>query len=134
MALQGYLLQAEVDTEVVCAYAASQQQVPAVAAAPGWYKIGAFYLPKDLKCRLDVIAFVSAVGLTGTARLYDPTAGTDAPVSGSDISFTNLTDARSLSGSFSLVGNRTYLIQVQGVGAAGPTKFVVLNTASLVGP
>lgn len=131
MGLQGYALQAEADTEIVSAYAASMQNVPAVTVAPGWFKIGAFYLPKDLACRLDVIGHVSSAGLAGTARLYDPVAG--APVSGSDVPFSALTDSRFLSSQLQLTGNQLYLILVQCVGATGVTKFAVVNTASLVG-
>jgi hypothetical protein len=131
MSLQGYALQTEADTEIVSAYAASLQNVPAVTVAPGWFKVGAFYLPKALACRLDVIAFVSSAGLVGTARLYDPVA--NAPVAGSDVTFSGLTDARALSSQVQLAGDQIYLILCQCVGATGVTKFAVVNTASLVG-
>jgi hypothetical protein len=134
MGQQGYALTEKVDTEIVSAYAASQQNVPGVNAAPGWFKIGSFYLPKNLKrTRLEMIGHVSFAGLVATARLYDPTTGVDAPVSGSDAVLSSLSDARVLSGSFELVGNRSYLIMAQCVGSSGPSKFAVVNTASLVG-
>jgi hypothetical protein len=132
--LQGYALNAESATEIVCAYAASRQSVPAVLAAPGWFVVGSFYLPKTVKARLDVIAGLSALGLTGTARLYDPATGVDAPVSGSDVSITNLDSARALGGVVTLTGNKVYLIQVQVVGATGGDKFGTVYTAALAAP
>lgn len=134
MGQQGYSLTEKVDTEIVSAYAAALQKVPAVESAPGWFKTGSFYLPKTLnRTRLEVIALLSAAGLTGTARLYDPTPGVELPVSGSDVLFTSLTGDRVLSGSFSLTGNRIYFVQAQAVGATGPDKFAIVDTASLTG-
>jgi len=134
MSQQGYMLTEEVDTEIVSAYAAALQKVPAVAAAPGWFKVGAFYLPKRLaKTCLEVIANVSAAGLAGTARLYDPTLGVEAPVSGSDVAFSATDVGRFLSGSFTLEGARTYWILAQVVGATGSDKFGIVDTASLTG-
>lgn len=132
MGQQGYALTTEVDTEIVSAYAAALQKIPAVVSGPGWFKAGSFYLPKSIRCRLEALGSVSAGGLVATARLYDPT-GTDAPVSGSDVSFSGLSTDRYLSGGFDLTGNRTYFVLVQVVGATGSDKFGVLDTASLVG-
>lgn len=135
MGQQGYALTEKVETEIVSAYAAGAGEVPAVAAAPGWFVRGSFYLPKSLaKTQLEAIGCVSATGLVGTVRLYDPTTGVDAPVSGSDVSLTGTSLARALSGTFELTGNRTYLVLVQFVGAVGDDKFGTLGTASLVGP
>jgi hypothetical protein len=132
MSLKGYAIQEQADTEIISAYAAAMQQVPAVAAAPGWFKVGSFYLPKSLeRCRLEVIASVSDDDLTGTVRLYDSTV--EAPVSGSDVSITSLSVETARSGGFSLVGDRTYFIQMQVVGASGDDQFGVLDTASLTG-
>ncbi len=131
----GYALTTEFETEIVSAYAASMQEVPGVAAAPGWFVVGSFYLPKTLdKVRLEVIALVSAVGLTGTARLYDPTLGVDAPVVGSEAIFTGQDLARFFSGIVALTGNRTYWMQAQVVGAAGVDKWGTVATANLLGP
>jgi hypothetical protein len=132
--LQGYSLNAESATEIVCAYAASLSQVPAVLAAPGWFVVGSFYLPKTVKARLDVIAALSAAGLTGTARLYDPTPGVDAPVSGSDVSFTAQDSTRVLGGVVTLTGNKVYLIQAQVTGATGGDKYGTIYTAALAAP
>jgi hypothetical protein len=134
MSLKGYATQEQADTEIISAYAAAMQQVPAVAAAPGWFKVGSFYLPKSLeRCRLEVIASVSDEDLTGTVRLYDSTSTVEAPVSGSDVSITSLAVETARSGGFSLVGDRTYFIQMQVVGASGDDQFGVLDTASLTG-
>lgn len=131
--LGAYATQQETDTEIVSAYAAGAQNVPAVAVAPGWFQIGAFFLPKALRCRLEFIGAVSSSGLVGTARLYDPSSGVDAPVAGSDVTFTSTNTQRNLSSAFDLLGNRTYWILVQGVGAAGADKFVAVGTAALAG-
>jgi hypothetical protein len=133
MSLQGYALTAEISTEVVSAYAASLQSVPAVVSAPGWFVVGSFFLPLSVQARLEAIAAVSAPGLTGTLRLYDPSPGVDAPVSGSDVQFTTEDHARVLGGAVTLQGNRTYRLQMQVVGATGFDKFGSLHTASLVG-
>ena len=133
MGLNGYALQTEINTEIVSAYAASQQDIPAVLAAPGWYTFAEFYLGKTVKCRLELIASVSHVSLAGTARLYDPTLGIDAPVSGTDTPFASLTSDRFLSGIVTLTGLRRYLIQAQCVGAVGLDKFATVQTASLGG-
>jgi hypothetical protein len=135
MGQQGYALTTKVDTEIVSAYAAAMQKVPAVASGVGWFKVGSFFVPKTLsQTRLEIIASVSAAGLTGTARLYDPTVGVDAPVSGSDVSFTGTDTARVLSGIIAVTGARTYFVLVQVVGATGADKFGMFDTATLVGP
>jgi hypothetical protein len=129
--LQGYALNAETATEIVCAYAATRQTVPAVLAAPGWFLVGSFYLPLTVKGRLEVIAGLSAAGLTGTARLYDPAPGVDAPVAGSDVSFTAQDLTRVLGGVVQLTGAKVYWILAQVVGAAGADKFGIVSTSSL---
>ncbi len=131
MSLRGYALQEEFDTEIVSAYAASQADVPGVVSAPGWYTIAEFFLGKTVKTRLEVIGFVSAGGLVATCRLYDPTAGTDAPVSGSDVSFSALVSDRYQSGAIELAGNRRYMIQCQCVGAVGIDKFATVQNGCL---
>lgn len=133
MSLGGYATQPEADTEIVSAYSASAQSVPAVATPPGWFKTGTFYLRKNLRCRLEFIGGVSSSDLVGTARLFDPTAGVNAAVSGSDVTFSNLSNARQLSGAFDLVGDRTYLVLVQCIGPEGGTKFATVGTAALAG-
>lgn len=132
--LNGYALTQEFETDLISAYAASMQEVPAVSAAPGWFVVGAFRLPKSLeRCRLEVIALVSDAGLTGTARLYDCTA--EAPVSGSEATFTGVGGTAAYqSGIVGLSGNRVFLVQCQVVGAAGVDKFGVVETASLIDP
>lgn len=129
--LGSYATQTEVDTEIVCAYAAAQQDIPAVASAPGWYTFAEFFLNKTVACRLEIIANVSASGLAGTCRFYDPVA--DAPVAGSEVSFSSLTSVRALSSALNLTGNQRYMIQCQCVGAAGVDKFATVQTASLGG-
>lgn len=131
MSLKGYALQEEINTEIVSAYAASQADVPAVVSAPGWYTIAEFFLPKTVRCCLEVIASVSAGGLIGTCRLYDPTSGVDAPVSGSDVSFSATASDRYRSGAIELAGNRRYMIQCQCVGALGVDKFATVQNGCL---
>lgn len=133
MSLGNYMLQPEADTEIVCAYAAAQQDIPAVAAAPGWYSFAEFFLPKTVTGRLEVIGFVSAGGLVATCRLYDPDPAVDAAVSASLVSFSSLTSGRYLSSAVQLTGNKRYMIQCQCVGATGADKFATVKTASLGG-
>jgi hypothetical protein len=132
--LQGYATTDVVDTEIVAAYAAANQRVPGVAAAPGWTSIGSFFLPKTVKARLDVIAISSDPALAVTARLYDPATG--IPVSGSNASAASLTgvDTRLLGGVISLAGNQVWGIEVQAVGSAATSSFVTVRTAGLVSP
>jgi hypothetical protein len=130
--LQGYALVEQVDKEVVAAYAASDQTFPAVASGSGWFVCGAFFLPKTIMCLLEVIGSVSHSSLTGSARLVDVDTGLE--VSGSLIVFTGQNDARFLSGSFQMTGNKKYWVQGQAVGSTGVDRFGIVRTASLVGP
>jgi hypothetical protein len=130
--LRGYSLQQEVDTEIVSAYAAASQSFPAVAAAPGWFVLGSFFLPKTVKTRLEFIGNLSSASISGEVKIVDSTTGLD--VSGSLIAFTLLTEVRYLSGVFEVLGQTPYSIVAQATGAAGGDKFFSVRTASLVGP
>jgi hypothetical protein len=125
----GHALEPADTVEVVAAYSAPKKQIPAVATTPGWRVVGSFFLPRTVKARLDMIASVSASGLTCRARLLD--LATNAPVSGSTATTTSQTPARALSGIVSLTGNRSYQIQVECTGATGDDKFADFETATI---
>jgi len=130
--LSGYGLLVDSTVEVVAAYAAAAQNVPAVEEEPGWYQIGAFYLPKTVPARLEVIACVSDASLVGYCRLYDVEDG--EPVAASVVRFTTLAvGQRAFSSPCELTGNRVYLMQMQVVGDVGEEFFGFLQTASLAG-
>jgi hypothetical protein len=127
---QGFALEEASKLEVITAFAAAQQSIPAVEEAPGWYVVGSFWLPKSCQARLDVAGSVSAEGLALTLRLFDVAEA--AAVSGSTASTQAITPStRFLSGKLDLPGQRMYQIQAQCVGAVGDDKFGIVNTASL---
>lgn len=129
MSLGGYMTQPEANTEIVSAYSSTQQNIPAVVSAPGWFTFAEFFLGKTVACRLEIIAAVSDAALVGTCRFYDPVA--DDPVAGSDVSFSELATQRYLSSKVTLTGNQRYMIQCQCVGATGVDKFATVPTANL---
>jgi hypothetical protein len=133
--LQGYGLTTTVDSEIVAAYAASQDTVPAVDTDPGWVTVGAFTLPKSLAaCRLEAIACVSDASLSGVVRLWDATAGAEQEVSGSRAAFTSVgLDETVHSATVALAAGR-FLVQAQVTGDSGDYFFGLVRTASLVGP
>ena len=117
-------------TEVVAAYSAPQTMIPAVAATPGWYVVGSFFLPLTVTARLDAILQVSAAGVTANVRLFDMTDL--APVTGAAVSSTSTAQERKLSPVFSLTGNRRYQIQAEALhGTPALDKFAVVSTASI---
>lgn len=134
MGLQGYALTVEIDTEIVSAYAACNQTVLGVVAAPGWMSLGAFFLPKDVSARLDAIVLSMDPALVVTVRLYDPTTG--APISGSSASAPSLpaSETRLLSAVIALAGNKIYGIEAQAVGATGDGHNIIVRTTGLVAP
>ena|ERR1700733_14377209 len=116
--------------EIISTYTATNQRVPAVAVAPGWYVVGAEYLASSADgARLQMIGAVSDPSLTLSVRLFDVTAG--APVSGALASVSALADARAISGPFSVIATHLYQFQMQVVGGAGDAFFGVMNSASL---
>src|SRR5262245_2591698 len=117
--MHGFELLTSPEVEVLSAYSAPQAPIPAVAATPGWYVVGAFFLHAAAELRLELIGAVSDASLTMRARLFDlvvkaPVSGIQATISG----LNGLTDQRVLSTSAELAGNRTYQIQVEVTGGS----------------
>lgn len=126
---QGFALESASSVEVIAAYSAPHTAVLAVASAPGWYVVGAFYLPKAVRARLDAMITISSSGLTCTVRLYDMHA--KAAVSGATVSTTSQALERKLSGMVTLPGNRLYQIQAQCIGTVGDQRFAVIENATI---
>ena len=104
--------------EVISAYAAAMAQIPVVPATPGWYVVGAFYLPISVRAKLEAIGLVSVAGSELHVRLVD--AATATPVSGSDVTITSSTvDVRAVSGAVDLEGGKVYQFQAEAIGASG---------------
>ena len=112
--------------EIISAYAASAQPIPAVPSSPGWFVVGSLYLPVSSPAQLEAIGF-ALPGVAMHVRLFDLT-GT-SPVTGSVVTINTPIDTRVLSGILQLAGNRTYQIQAE---AIGPTGFAMLKSAQLV--
>ncbi len=115
--------------EIISAYAASNQQLPAVEEPPAWVIIGGFYMPRTATIRLEVIGVVSDGSVALTVRLFD-VAGA-APVTGSTTApIDGTTDERQLSGAFELTGGKVYQVQAQCIG--GEDEFGIIRTATLI--
>lgn len=111
-------------TQILDLFATSQAQVPAVATAPGWTVIGGFRMLITTDIRLEAIGAVSDPSLTMTVRLFCTTPGALGVVAGSLTDpITSTTDVETLSGSFTLPGNRLYQVQAQVVGNLGGQYF-----------
>lgn len=102
----------------------------AVAAEPGWNRIGTFPIPSDTPARLDLIACVSDPSITLTVRLYNITPGSVGEVIGSRAAITSMTEARAFSSNFKLLANNTYQVQAQAVGNAGDAYFATIARAT----
>ncbi len=125
---QAISLTEKATVEIIAAYTATNQAFPAVAAAPGWYVVGSFFMPKASPARLECEGLVSAVANVLTMRLVDVLTG--IPVGGSTTEgISAMVDTRKLSGSFELAGGKTYQMQAQII---GPSGFGVVRAASLV--
>ncbi len=124
----GFAVEKAATVEVVAAWVAPETVVSAVAAAPGWSLLGEYYLPKSCTARLDVVGLVSSAGLTLTTRLWDTTD--KAAVNGS-VAITATAPTRALGTAVQLLGDRTYQVHVQCVGAAGDDKFGVICAATI---
>lgn len=120
------------DVEVISAYTATNQTIPAVAAAPGWYVVGVMFLRTSVQdARLEIIGAVTDVSLEMNVRLFDMEAA--APVSGSDAKIVgSVLDARSVSGLFALIGQRKYQFLAQVVGGVSSSLFGNLKSATLI--
>jgi hypothetical protein len=131
---QGFALESAASVEVIAAYSAPQIQIPAVSESPGWRVVGAFYLPKSAKCRLDILALVSDPSLTLHARLYELKTGTQGAnqvVTGALVQTQSIVPKRSLSSVVSLVGNRNYQIHIEVTGGAGEGLFGLIHNATI---
>jgi hypothetical protein len=117
--------------EVLSVYSALEQAIPAVAATPGWYVVGAFSLRVSYDVRFQVIASVSDASLTLNARLFDMSSTPPAPVAGV-LSLQDLVDAVRTSQVVSLTGGHLYQMQVEVVGDAGEDFFGSLKSMQLV--
>lgn len=117
--------------EVISAYSAANQMIPAVTATPGWFVIGSFFMPKSAPVKLELIGVVSAGGLVMRARLFDLSTAT--PVSGTTTpNITSIVpDERQVSGAVDLTGGRSYQIQVEVIGAVADSFGVVRNAAPI---
>jgi hypothetical protein len=109
--------------EVISLYSAPQTPIAAVAAEPGWFVIGGFFMPASATIRLDLIGSVSDDSLTLSTRLYCVTDGFAGVVGGSLVSLATVVDTRQLSSAFTLEGGRLYQVQAQVVGDAGDDFF-----------
>jgi hypothetical protein len=110
---------------VISAYAASNQQLPAVASPPSWVVIGGFYMPMTETTRLEAVGSVAG-GATGlSVRFFD--VADAVPVDGSlTETIASAVDVRALSGAFELVGGKVYQVQAQCI---GPSGFGIIRTA-----
>lgn len=134
---QGFALTTTSSIEVIAAYSAPQTVIPAVEETPGWQALGAFYLPKSTKARLDALMMVSDGSLTCRVRLYDVTEdeSLEAPdrVLAGAVSSSSTTPVRELGGVVQLRAGHTYQIQAEVVGAEvpGDESFGVVPTATI---
>ena len=114
--------------EVISAYAATNQQLAAVAVAPAWEIIGAFWMPREASVSLDIIGSVTLAGVQMKGRLFD--VADAVPVSGSDTAIIDGTvDERQFSGAFLLPGGKLYQIQAQVIGSI--SHFGIVRSSSL---
>ena len=113
--------------EVISAYTAPNQQVPAVDAESAWWAIGSFYVPVTARARLEVVGLLSSDSLAMQVRLFDMTAA--AVVSGTQVELDATNDQRALSGAVEVTGGHTYQFQAQVLAASG---FGVVKSATLV--
>jgi hypothetical protein len=123
--MQGFALSSSPELEVLSAYSAPQDEIPAVAASPGWHVVGAFFLEGAATLKLELIGSVSDSALAMRARLFD--LATNQPVSGILPTIVSETDVRVLSAAVELAGNRTFQIQVEVTGGSG---FGVVRSAA----
>lgn len=118
----------EPQIEIISCYAATNQQIEAVSATPGWFVVGAFYLNVSVDTgRLQIIGAVSDTDNDLNARLFDLTTG--QVVANSAVKIEEMIDTVDHSGVVSLVGGHLYQIQAEVI---GPSGFGVLKTATLV--
>lgn len=122
-------LTTENEVEVINAFTATNQQLPVVAAEPGWYVVGSFWLTASALARLDVVGCVSNDGNTLRVRLFDLDPDVNAPVAGSQVEIEDAIDTHVVSTPLQLTGRRIYQVQAE---AIGPDGFAVVKSAQLV--
>jgi hypothetical protein len=126
--VKGFATTSRPSIEVLSASNASQDDIPSVAATPGWFVVHAFYLPVSVALRLELIGLVSEAGLTMRARFFD--LGVNAPVASSEASITATTDTRALGPLVELTGARLYQIQVEVTGGGGAEQVGVVRAGA----
>jgi hypothetical protein len=126
--VKGFGLTSRPGIEILSAYSAAHDDVPSVAATPGWFVIGTFYLPTTVVLRLELIGLVSEAGLVMHGRFFDLTAM--APVASSDASITAVVDTRALGPLVELVGQRNYQIQVEVTGGGSGEQIGTVRSAA----
>lgn len=114
--------------EIISAYAATNQQLDAVAVAPAWAPIGGFYMPATARVQLELIGLVSDTDNVISVQLFDVAAA--EYVSGSEtLALSADVTSRSVSGAFELAGGRVYEMHAQVI---GPSGFGIVRSAQLI--
>ena len=114
--------------EIVSAYAAGSEQIPAVAVGPGWYVVGAFRVTSSYaEARLEAVGVVAEAGLVMRVRLFDLETNQSVPTS--VVSIVSTLDEAVVSAAFDVFADRVYQVQCEVV---GPSSFGVFKTATLV--
>lgn len=126
--LSGYATTIDPVEDIVCAYTTSPTQIPANADTPP-IVIGEFSVPTAVRCRLEIIGFVSAAGVTVTAAIYNPTL-----MQGSNTYISDRIAAKSKSQPVDLVPGVVYQICAACVGWQSPLNFGVVRTAGIGAP
>lgn len=119
------------EIEVLATYAAPEKAIPAVAAEPGWYVVGAFRMPVASDVRVEAYGSVSDASLLLRVRLFSLTEV--EPVSGSEATTSSTIDVRMLSGLFNLAAGE-YQMQAEAVGGVGEGLFGALKTMTVITP
>ena len=111
----------------------SSQPIPSQTTEPGWYVIGAFYLPEALSnATVEAIGGISDVSVTLTVRLFS--LGTVSEVTNSRVTITSIPDVRAVSSVIaSLPTNTVYQVQAQAISAsAGDGVWAVVKSVNIV--
>jgi len=125
---EGLKLTAAEIIEVISTFTATEQAIPAVAASPGWYVVGAFKMRATMLVYLAGVVSVSHASLTLRARLFD--LGELLPVA-IQLSTQSLVDVYASSGEAELVGGHVYQMQIEVVGNAGEQYFGSMKSLTL---
>jgi hypothetical protein len=115
--------------EVITTFSATEQAVPAVAATPGWFVVGAFRMRASMRILLSAIVSVSDTALTLRGRLFDLTAAVPVPIF---LSTQSMVDEYVQSGPAELTGGHVYQMQVEVVGDGGEEFFGSVKNVGLV--